>query len=148
MLLLSQHFRITVVFSFVISPHAPGRAEDTITNLCSLAWGAHPAANLPSLAHQLWRLLLGQLGRTFLPALPSSYPGEGSSRAGLTACVKPAAVCGVPSQGTGRVKPTRCIWLPSPPQLTQFWDVDLLPSPAFHLGCEIPVSLLTAELQD
>lgn len=53
-----------------------------------------------------WRGFFSQL-------TPGSYPGEGGSRAGLTACVKPSTVCGVPSQGTGRVKPTRCIWLPS-----------------------------------
>lgn len=115
MLLLSQHFRLRVVFSWVISPRAP-EAEDSIMHLHSLAagcsaWlqGAHPAANLPSSAYQLWHLLLGQLGRTFLPALPSSYRGEGSSGA----CVKSAVVCGLPSQGPGRVKPTRCIWVSS-----------------------------------
>lgn len=109
-------------------------------------WDTHPALNLPLTAHWLWHLLLGQLGWTFLL---SSYPGEGSTQAGLIVCVKPAMVCGLPSQGTGGVKPTSQAHLtPFLSPAKKILGCGILPLLAFHLGCKISVSLVTPELQD
>jgi len=62
MLLLSQHFRPTVLLSSVISPRAPDELKTPSHISAAWQWGAYPAENIPSLVHQLWHLLLGQVG--------------------------------------------------------------------------------------
>ena len=70
MLLLSQHFRLTVVFSLVISPHAPGWAEDIIAHLCSLAVGRSPCSEPPIACPPALALAAGTAGEHISPSSP------------------------------------------------------------------------------
>lgn len=69
MLLLSQHFRLRVVFSWVISPHAP-EAEDSIMHLCILAVGCSPCSKPPIVCLHALALAAGTAGEDISPSSP------------------------------------------------------------------------------